>query len=369
MKIAIPNYSDVRNFGDVLFPLVIAREVRARLPGAQIHYLTSTGSGWAGMESERLDSVELGLFDAIILGGGELVHRADSMLRNIYDMFGLDSIERPTDLVFGWTNAAAPFKAWVALGVPEPGERVREDIFSAVQTLHFVGARGSRSAARLRGCGAPVQVRQTRDLGWLFPRLLRDRASLPPPSDSPYIAVQAVWFTDVASSTTALRRISEASGLRVVLLPLTRCWQDAVLLGAVHEASGGEFVLVDDATSDLDKLAILGGAAMYIGQSMHGFIGALSQCRPAGLCVPEGDDKFTELLRDLELQQFRSASWDGIETLAQTLIQSPLGRIVQQRAAAEQELDMLFDELCAQMVAAIQPHSSFVKNADHASAL
>jgi hypothetical protein len=86
---------------------------------------------------------------------------------------------------------------------------------------------------------------------------------------------------------------------------------------------------------------------------MHGFIGAVSQCHPAGLCVPESDDKFTELLCDEKLQEFRSVSWEGIEALAQTLIRSPLDLSLQLRAAAEQELDMLFDELCAQMVSKV----------------
>jgi polysaccharide pyruvyl transferase WcaK-like protein len=185
--------------------------------------------------------------------------------------------------------------------------------------------------------------------------LLAGRALPPNPAQgTPYLVVQALGFADVAATTAALRRIAKATGLRVVLLPLTRCWQDHRPLGALQKASDGEFILVDDATADLDKLAILGGATLYVGQSMHGLIGALSQCRPGGICLPDADDKFGELLRDLDFPQFRSTNWDGVEALVQTLLWSPPGLIAQRRAAAEQRLDTLFDEIAGNLVDAVK---------------
>jgi hypothetical protein len=353
VRVAILNYADVRNFGDVLFPMVMAREIRARIPAADIHFVTPTGSSWAGLDSSRFDRAKLETFDALILGGGEIVHRSDDMLRQIYARFRLDCIERPTDLVFGWTAAPVRFKAWLAVGVPEPTEETRFDIGRRTQTVDFIGARGSRSAARLVESGAPARVTLTPDLGWLFPRLLAGRMPLPHPTDgAPYLAVQALGFPDVASAAAALRRIATTTGLRILLLPLTRCWQDVVPLRALHEVSNGEFNLIEDSAPDLDKLAILGGATLFVGQSMHGLIGALSQGRPAGLCLPERDDKFGELLRDLQLLQFRSSGWDGVEALVQTLLWSPLGLVAQRRAAAEEQLDTIFDNLCDRLLSA-----------------
>jgi hypothetical protein len=128
LRIGILNYADVRNFGDVLFPLVVAGEIRARIPSAEITFVTPTGASWAGMSSLRFDRVDLESFDALLLGGGEIVHRLDDMLRRIYALFGLECIERPTDLVFAWANAAIPFKAWLALGVPNPSPETQNDI-------------------------------------------------------------------------------------------------------------------------------------------------------------------------------------------------------------------------------------------------
>jgi hypothetical protein len=129
-----------------------------------------------------------------------------------------------------------------------------------MKTLDFVGVRGSQSAARLLASDAKRPINVTPDLGWLFPRLLAERIPIPHPANGqPYLAVQSLGFSDVEAAAVALSRISRSTGLQVVLLPLTRCWQDALPLGALHRASRGEFFLVEDGIPDLDKLAILGG--------------------------------------------------------------------------------------------------------------
>ncbi len=132
-------------------------------------------------------------------------------------------MHQSTDLVFSWTGADVPFKAWIALGVPEPTDEVRADIRAAALGLSFIGARGSRSAERLRGSGASA-VYQSPDLGWLFPRLIQDHPLVHPVAGAGYLAIQAFGFPDVEYAVAALWRISKTTGLAIVLLPLCRCW-------------------------------------------------------------------------------------------------------------------------------------------------
>lgn len=353
IRVGILNYADVRNFGDVLFPLIVAHEVRKRIPTAEISYITTTGSAWAGMESARLDEANLEGLDALLLGGGEIVHRFDDMLKGIYSRFGLTAIAHPTDLVYSWTKVESPYKAWLALGIPEPTVEVQRDITYASATLNIAGVRGSWSRKRLLASGVnEALTRFTPDIGWLFPRLLAGRRPpMHPAGGFPYIVVQALGFADIGFVANTLRRISDESGLRVVLLPLTRCWQDVEPLRSLQTAGAGDFILVDDAMEDLDKLAILGGATLYLGQSMHGFIGTISQNRPAGLITPYLDDKFGELLNDLNFHQFRCSGWEGLNALANTLLWTPPIIFAQQRKKAEQELDTLFDQVCAGILA------------------
>lgn len=353
IRVGVLNYADVRNFGDVLFPLTVAHEIRRRIPNVDISFITPTGSAWGGMESTRLDDADLERFDALLLGGGEIVHRYDEMLSGIYSRFGLIGIDYPTDLVYSWTNLDVPYKAWLALGIPEPSAAVSADIGRASATLNLAGVRGSLSHQRLLASGINENIScLTPDIGWLFPRLLAGRCPPKHPAGGyPYIVVQALGFTDGDLIASTLRRIAGESGLRIVLLPLTRCWSDVEPLRSLHAAGAGEFILVDDAMEDLDKLAILGGATLYIGQSMHGFIGTVSQNRPAGLVTPYANDKFNELLTDLDFHQFRCPGWDGLSGLVSTLMWAPPVLFSSRRKNAELKLDALFDRVCAEILA------------------
>lgn len=357
MKIAILNYADVRNFGDVLFPLIIAREISVRIPSAKIEFITPTGTSWSGMESIRLDQIQLASFDAILLGGGEIVHRYDSMLVDIYSRFGLRCIDQPTDLVFSWTKTDGPFKAWFAIGVPPLTPDAATAIFDAAHGLDFIGVRGSHSAQRIsESTNHLSKVSTSPDLGWLFPRLLENHKAdfTHPANGCPYIAVQSLGFSNLESATMALKRISRKTGLKIVLLPLTRCWQDVRHLQGIYESSEKEFLIVDDATTDLDKLSILGGSSLYLGQSMHGLIGSLSQCRPAGILQPLLNDKFDELLNDANLLYCQASGWDEVERLADSLIRISPVHIYERRLAYERQLDEMFDNLCAQMKARVR---------------
>ena len=354
-SIAILNYADVRNFGDVLFPMVVAREIGARIPSAQFQFLNATGSSWAGLHSVRIDQVELRTFDAIILGGGEIVHRHDDMLRGIYARYSLECIERPTDLVFGWTTVCVAFKAWLAVGVPELTDEARHGIKYSTPTLNYISARGSKSAARLADSGAPKPVNVTPDLGWLFPRLLAGCHPPPHPTGgAPYLVVQSLGFPNVKSALAALRRISLATGLRVLLLPLTRCWDDERHLRELHQISDGEFILIEDSMADLDKLALLSRASLFLGQSMHGLIATLSHGIAGGICWPDLNDKFGELLGDSQFSHFRSSNgWEGVEGLVQTLLLSPPGLVTQRGKAAAKQLDAMFDGICDHLLSAV----------------
>jgi hypothetical protein len=44
IKVGIIHLADVRNYGDVLFPLLMGQEFRHRLPNAEISYISATGS-------------------------------------------------------------------------------------------------------------------------------------------------------------------------------------------------------------------------------------------------------------------------------------------------------------------------------------
>ncbi len=200
------------------------------------------------------------------------------MLTEIYRRLDRPAVAKPTDLVFAWTHLQKPFKAWLGVGVPELDEPANDSIAEAVGGLDLIVARGSLSRERLIRNGATADaVRQSPDLGWLFPRLLDDRpAPTPPGSGRPYAVIQLIPYhtptSQIASLARQLRKLSDTYGLAIVLLPLTTCWGDHDILRALYDEGRGDFVLIDYQEDVLDKLALLGGAALYVGQSMHGLI-------------------------------------------------------------------------------------------------
>jgi polysaccharide pyruvyl transferase WcaK-like protein len=337
IRVALLHYGDVRNYGDVLFPILAARELRARLPSVVIDFVSPTGLG--PEPGIRYDAARLGEYDAIVLAGGELVHRHDAVLSGIYRRFGLDAIESPTDLVFGWAGVPGPYKAWLGLGVPPLSARSRDAIVQAAPDLDMLVVRGSGSARRLRAAGVSAETGV--DIGWLFSRLAGAQRPVP----RPYVVLQALPTTapdDLPLVVDPLRRLT-AAGLEIVLLPLSTCWSDESVLARIADQSG--FRLVDYRLSEVAKLEILGHCALYIGQSMHGFISTLAAGHPAGLCFPAGDDKFGELLADNGLEDCRVGTWGDLPALIARLLAFPPARVEQLRARTAARADAMFDAL------------------------
>lgn len=338
LRLALLNYADVNNFGDVLFPLLTARELRRRLPSAAIDFISPTGTGPA--PATRYDAASLARYDAIVLAGGELIHRYDRVLSAIYASLDLDAIDNPTDLVFGWSHVRGPYKAWFGLGVPPLDQRGAASIRGAAPGLDMVHVRGTGSARRLREAGGTCTIGP--DIGWLFSGLLE---TPPAASRRRYVVFHALppGVPENLGVIVEPLRALERRGFEIVLLPLSTCWQDYVVLGRIADTSG--FRLLDYRTPELTKLAILAGSAFYVGQSMHGFISTLASGQPAGLCFPRGDDKFGELLGDNGLEDLRIDTWNELPSLIDRLLRIETDRVCRLRASTSAQASAAFDTL------------------------
>lgn len=340
LKIALLHYADVNNYGDILFPIITAKEIKKRLPFANINFVSSTGVGPEPSAIYNYDLLKR--YDAIVVAGGEIIHRKVGMLQWIFDRLRLKRISDPTDIVFGWTDIEGPYKAWFGVGVPAFDGAAQKHITRSGQKLHTIVARGSSSKQRLREVGCTVA--QSPDIGWLFPRLLQPGLSvqLPVPPYVLFHMVHAPSEGDLKQIIAQLKAF-QVRGLSVVLLPLTTCWADEVILGSIAKAY--DFSILDYRMHAETKLAVLANCSLYIGQSMHGFISALSTGRPAGLCYPVADDKFSEFLSDSGLTDLRVGTWRELPILCERLLNFPLGKLLQVRAAAVSQVDQAFDKL------------------------
>jgi hypothetical protein len=362
IKVGILHLADVRNFGDVLFPLVAGQEITRRFPNSQISYISSTGSKWGPLPNcTRIDQIDLGEFDLLLLAGGCVVHREDEMLRNIYRIFGEESISNPTDLVFCWTNSKAKYKAWLSLGVPifneTPEKNPRNVIRAAINSLDFVGVRGTNSIARIGELNVDgINLRATPDLGWIFPRLLAsnqdfafgNESKIPDLSGSDFIVIQTIWgIPELAIEQVCKWALNNS--LKIVLLPLTRCWSDEERLREFHDYAISlgfqNTLLIDTSISDLSKLEILSKSKMYLGESLHGFVSAISHGIPSGVIAKFKLDKFDEILKDNGLEQLRKENWDDCIELMQDLLEFESFRLIELTNAHAKKLDKEFNRI------------------------
>jgi hypothetical protein len=120
VRIGLLTYADVDNYGDRFFPLLCRRELQRRLGHAEFVLFSPTGAPVEGTGYLPYDPAAVeGLFDALLLAGGEVVHAGDAMLRAIYRAQGQEPAgQRPTDLVYEWPRLRAGFHAWICVGVP-----------------------------------------------------------------------------------------------------------------------------------------------------------------------------------------------------------------------------------------------------------
>jgi hypothetical protein len=358
---------------------VVAKEITRRFPNSHISYISATGSKWGPLpDSIRIDQISFDDFDLLILAGGCVVHREDEMLQNIYELFGEESIRNPTDLVFCWTNSKARYKAWLSLGVPIFNETLEKNPRSAIQkaikSLDYVGVRGSNSIARIRELHLDdVPLRVTPDLGWIFPRLLssnkpfvkRSESNIPELSESDYIVIQTIWGIPEHAIEQVCKWTLEKS-MKIVLLPLTRCWSDEDRLKEFHDYAKSlgfqHTLLIDTSISDVSKLEILSKTKMYLGESLHGFVSTISYGIPSGVIAKFKLDKFDEMLKDNGLEQLRSENWDGCIELMECLVEFESLRLIQLTHENAKKLDKEFDRISLELTKELALSSKYLKH-------
>ena len=265
---------------------------------------------------------------------------------------GGDHLERPTDLVFDWADLPVPFKAWIGVGMPPPSRRVAQDVARATANLDLIVARGEGTRARLLSSGAPPgRVQTSPDTGWLIPRasLHREPNVSALPRGRPYCVVHAMPQLEYPGSLDAavvgLKSVQDRLGIDVICLPLTTCWGDQDTLGRMADQAGGAFHVLDHRLDVFSKAAVLKNCLFYVGQSMHGLIGAMAAGRPGGLSYPDLDDKFRELLASLGRSDWRIDDWRSVEVLVERLTTVPLAEVLARRARAVADVDAMFDRL------------------------
>jgi lipopolysaccharide transport system ATP-binding protein len=297
---------DLENYGDLLFPRLFEREMRERLPDAEIRAFSPFGpehpvamnGGWTpeglGLWTrERLR--ELGdSLDLVVVGGGEIIHTRDELLATAYGVDPLDlRLRRPSDFFLEYPAA------WHAVGIPFDLDPYERRLVAAVDRP-YVAVRDARSRARLEAAGAGEGVVIVPDSAFALDRLFPP-AALDAARDALRArgAYPAHGRPLVLQGSTALLEhvdaLARAAGEQpVVLLEIGRCHGDDRFADAMAERLGEHVHRVRGDASLEEMAAAIAGGSGYAGISMHGAITAMVYGVPT-LILDLGRDYYSKL--------------------------------------------------------------------------
>ncbi|HEX7165818.1 MAG TPA: polysaccharide pyruvyl transferase family protein [Acidimicrobiales bacterium] len=321
-RIALLGTFDVDNYGDHLFPRVAIQELTRRLPHATVAAYSPFGhdhptplDGPVAVEplgpwsTERVAALAAA-HDAVVIGGGEIVHLNDPLLAPVYGVAAGEMNRRAPSRFFveglGPAGELSTPTMWHAVGVPFAfDELCAARVRRALETKAYVAVRDPFSRQRLVDAGVEREIAVVPDSALLLPRVHaaadlaveRDRLRAMgryPRSGRGALVVQGcdLLVPLAREMANAIREsISRHPDLVPVLAATGRARGDATFADALGAHLGRRvFRLPRDSTVE-QLAAALSGAAAFVGSSLHGAITAHAYGRPFVLVNAAGEAK------------------------------------------------------------------------------
>lgn len=301
-QIGIVGTFDVRNFGDLLFPLIAEAELRERLGAVKLHrfsYHAKTPPDWPYSVTSVADLPEVvAELDAMLIGGGFLI-RFD---KEVAPGYGPPDLSIPHPTGYWLTPALIALQRGIPVVWNAPGMHINEVprwarplMRLALGLSAYVAVRDEPSRATLAPFVEGDRVTVVPDTAFGITRLLRAE-----PSDElrrllrsaritkPYVLVQAAdsmaWFPKFVKSGKRL-----LSGFEFVALPI----------GPVLGDDASNLPGFRELTTWPDPLLLaelISHAAAVVGHSYHLAITALTSGVPVFTWMDLSVGKFTALL-------------------------------------------------------------------------
>ncbi|MFI0844327.1 polysaccharide pyruvyl transferase family protein [Mesorhizobium sp. IMUNJ 23232] len=326
---------DVGNFGDLLFPIVAAHRLR---PFGWDVLAASPTDGASGLQ-DAAPSIALasaiggGGLDAVLIGGGEIVHAFPADFVAEYVRAGQANQAYPA-LWYGTTFVASLLDvpiAWNAPGAPAPfSPTIREAALDpALAAADYVSVRDEASLRFLQPeGGTAAQVPDTvADLGNVWPaaslaadlHALRQRKGIT--SDDSLFAVQArpggLGNVSPEALAAMITDFARPRGLTPLLLSLGPSLGDVEVLRQLSRAMPIRHVLLDDPAGLREMAAAIAGARLYVGNSMHGYVAAACYGTPGVIVARPAFHKFVGFARQIDAADDVARNWpDALERAA-----------------------------------------------------
>jgi polysaccharide pyruvyl transferase WcaK-like protein len=331
-RIALWGTFDLENFGDHLFPLITAHELQRRLGDIDIRLYSPFG--W--LHPTRLDAGEpaepfgpwseerceqlADEFDAVLVGGGEIIHTRDDLLAAAYGVEPEELTNAPPSRFFieglGPENELACPVVWHGVGIPfDPSPQEAARLRAALAKREYITVRDESSLRRIAVVDAEADVVLVPDLGFVLPRVF------PAPvldrrlrylrtmgwyagGDEKVLVVQGnrdlVRFAPAVANAVN-RFLAERGDWSVALAEIGVCHGDGEFADALEEllagGVGGSLPVrrLPAEAGVEDVAAAISNAGAFLGISLHGCITAFAFDRPFVAMNLNGQSKLTGL--------------------------------------------------------------------------
>ena len=351
IKIAFTGVFDIDNFGDHLFPIIFENSLRKRKIDVELFlfspYESTQGFGIAKKvysirEMEKLHKINN--FDAIVVGGGEIIHFYSFKQKNheekyveypIFETWIVPSIiGRKYGIPVIWNNPGCPFE------FDGYQDYIARKVLSNVS---FLSVRNQFSFDTLRNynANAKVSVYTAFNIKELFPKWKLKR-----PVNGKYVVFHSNRFIGDNAYQSALEELLELSKTyKIVLLPLAITNDDSEILNKIYKDSNEIFILPSKQLTMKEIVSYLAFCDLYIGVSFHGAITAFSYGNP----VVGFDFVHNKKTRDLYNQLGLSEQYVSDESMLHDGIKCAFEREQKQLKSIyknmKQKLDIHFDEI------------------------
>lgn len=341
-RVLLTGMFDMRNYGDLLFPLV-ARHALAPYALAPVAVAPTGGAAALGdaMVPVALGDVLRGEVAArgIAIGGGYIIHGQNLDFIEDYDSGGTGAWAG-AGLWLGATLAAAlndvPL-AWNAPGVPHPFTTAqRPVVVAACRAADYLAVRDGGSA-ELLGAPADAPAAVVPDpvagIAGMWPRagLAEDFQALLArkgmPAEARLLAIHVRNRSMAGLAPDALgRALGEAArsqGAVPMLVAVGQSHDDPLVARRIAPHLGGPALLLDDPLGLREITAALAFSAAYVGASLHGYVVASAYGVPGVLLGRPAYRKFAGFLAHAGRPDDLARDWDGAIALVGARLAAP----------------------------------------------
>jgi hypothetical protein len=378
---------DVSNYGDALFPRIITAELKRRLPAAA--FRTYSPCGWehddafdegdpptplGAWTDRRLDELAADV-DAVIVGGGEIIHGRDELLAAHYhrspevmrtrapSRFFIDGLgEREADVPVFWNAVGAPFAFDEARPGPA-GASEAERVRVALGRRRYTTVRDRFTFARVQATGiTPDEVVPdpafVLDRLWSTEVLDRRLAFLRRmgwyPQDGPVVVVNGNRSLVPLAPELAhhVAKLCEQDPARqVVVLPTSRGHGDDEFADAFATGFERSLWRIPGDVHLVDIVAAIRSSALYLGSSLHGTITAFTYSVPHVILDLTGQSKLAAMAELLAPSASRVTAADELFDGAVDALERPPSQ--GERHRIQDQVDRHFDRLAEEILAAV----------------